>query len=577
MTNVIHGKRIKLALVVDDSIMQCKILSVLLKEQGYRVFIANDGARGVDMFNKHKPDLVLMDINMPKMNGYEASVKMKGMSKGDRFCPIIFVTRIDTDQAFIESIEAGGDGFLVRPFSPEVFKAKIKSIQRISDLYEQIKILQQEQQYDAVLAEQLMTGVIEARNFSRERIGFVKQAAKLFSGDVQLTSLCPNGNINILLGDFTGHGLRSAIGAIPLSQTFRSMTQKGFSLFEIISQINHQLYYLLPADLFLCATFVSISSHDNSAYIFNGGLPDAYIFSENGLIKYQIQSSHPPMGVVPDLLPETKLTVVPVEEGDRVVLISDGIIEARNNLNEMYGVERLEQALKKGVIGLNVSDVVMTSVNKFCQAMPQEDDMSLIDIPCGGWEENQEFKVPTFDITDQMYIALDEESQPVWSWKLMLTASRLATVNPIPIVMNQLNDIEGSSEHWQSLYTILTELFVNALDHGVLGMSSELKASSEGFTQYYHERELRLSKLESGFVEIHLSYHSFSNREQVKISIRDSGKGFDIEEYENNINLGMSHKKQLSGRGIILVKQLCESVDYLENGSLVNASYIWGA
>ena len=56
---------VKLALVVDDSAMQCKVLSILLKEEGYHVFTANDGACGVEMYVKYNPDLVLMDINMP--------------------------------------------------------------------------------------------------------------------------------------------------------------------------------------------------------------------------------------------------------------------------------------------------------------------------------------------------------------------------------------------------------------------------------------------------------------------------------------------------------------------------------
>lgn len=219
----------KLALVVDDSAMQRKILGVLLEQEGYRVITANNGANGVEMYIKHSPDLVLMDINMPIMDGYEAARKIKSLSKGT-LAPLIFITSMDSDKAFIESIEAGGDGILVRPFSPEVFKAKIKSIQRISDLYQQVKILQQEQQQDAELAEKLMSGVIESRNFSPERIKIIKQAATLFSGDIQLSALCPNGDINILLGDFTGHGLRSSIGAIPLAATFRAMTKKRFYL-----------------------------------------------------------------------------------------------------------------------------------------------------------------------------------------------------------------------------------------------------------------------------------------------------------------------------------------------------------
>jgi CheY-like chemotaxis protein len=575
---VLAGKNdVKLALVVDDSAMQCKVLSVLLKEQGYRVFTANDGARGVAMYVKYKPDLVLMDINMPIMNGYEAAREIKSLSQDNSLCPLIFITSMDTDEAFIECVDAGGDGILVRPFSPKVFKAKIKSIQRISDLYAQVKILQQEQQKDAELAEQLMSGVIEARNFSLDRIGIIKKPAALFSGDIQLTALSPNGDVNVMLGDFTGHGLRSSIGAIPLAETFRAMTKKGFLLFEIINQINHQLYDLLPADLFLAAGFASISSHDKSVYVFNAGLPDAYLFSEQGEIKYQISSSHPPIGVLPKLLPESKLTVFGIEETDRMILISDGILEARNEHGEMFDFDRFEQAAKQGVITQKVSECVLNAVNDFCQAMPQEDDISLIDIPCGGWDH---VLVASHGITNISAKQLDDiylATEPAWHWQLTLSGKRLASINPIPMAMSQINEIEGHAEHWQSLYSILTELFVNSLDHGVLGLSSNLKASADGFSQYYKERELRLKNLAHGFIELQICHYPFPNGGRIMIKIQDSGQGFDIKKYyEQRVNKP-ANKLELSGRGIELVEQLCDSLDFQDNGSVVEASYVWAS
>jgi len=564
----------KLALVVDDSKMQCMVLAVLLKEEGYTVFTANDGARGVSMYIKYKPDLVLMDINMPVMNGYEATRQIKSVSRNS-LCPLIFITSMDTDQAYIESIEAGGDGILVRPFSPEVFKAKIKSIQRISDLYGQVRSLQQEQQIDAELAEQMMSGVIESRNFALDKIGIVKQAAALFSGDIQLTAQRPNGDVNVLLGDFTGHGLRSSIGAIPLAETFRAMTRKGFTLTEIVTQINRQLYDLLPSDLFLGAAFVTVSEHDKSAYILNAGLPDAYIFGVSGEIKHQIASSHPPMGVLPQLLPNTNLTVLTVDADDRILLISDGIVEARNEYGEMFEFDRFEVSASAGVIVGNVSERVLNDVMEFCHSMPQEDDISLIDIPCGGWTT----KIKATDKTilphrDKFDIDTAINLPSAWRWQLTLSGSRLAKVNPIPMALSQINEIEGDSEHWQNLYTILTELFVNSLDHGVLELSSKLKSSAEGFALYFKERELRLADLKSGFVDIQLSYHPMEDGGRVIIYITDSGRGFDYEKYQEKIQQGMADKK-FSGRGLLVLEQLCESLVYRGKGTVVEASYVW--
>jgi len=566
----------RLALVVDDSSLQCDVLGHLLVEEGYKVIFASNGLEGVNKYVKYKPDLVLMDINMPVMNGYDAARRIKNHSDQYSLCPLIFVTNENTDHAYIESIEAGGDGILVRPFSSEVFKAKIKSIQRISDLYGQIKRLQQVQDTDAEIAEKLMADVIEARNFGLDLIGVLKKPAALFSGDIQLSALCPNGDVNILLGDFTGHGLRSSIGAVPLAETFRAMTRKGFSMLDIVTQINIQLYRLLPADLFLAAAFVTISSHEESIYILNAGLPDAYVFSEAGEIKHKVPSCHPAMGVIAKLFPETNMSIISVNPSDRVVLLSDGIVEAKNALDQMYDYSRFEKAVKKGILKGDVSQSVLASVDSFSQGMEQEDDMSLVDIPCQGWQQSYAL---THHVTDKVLgenLALTYNgSSPAWQWQLTLTGNKLALVNPIPIVMNQIYEIEGMGDHWLSLQTILTELFINSLDHGVLGLSSDLKCHPNGFAEYFREREARLKQLESGFIDISLECYPLTNGGRLRIKMKDSGQGFNILTAFQGKNPSSNIGKQLSGRGIELVEKLADSLEYFDDGRTVDASYLW--
>ena len=564
----------KLALVVNSSVSQREKLSDLLKEEGYLVEVAQDGDYGVDKYIKYQPDLVLMDTHLPTMDGYEAARQIKQFS-GSNLAPLIFITNKDCEETFINSVEAGGDGILVSPFSSLVFKAKIKSIQRISDLYQQVKNLQQEQHKDAELAEKMMTKVIESRNFAFEDIGIIKQAATLFSGDIQLTSLCPNGDINVLLGDFTGHGLRASIGAIPVIETFRAMTHKGFALIDIVSQINKQLHSLLPKDLFFAAAFAQISVEEKSAYVFNAGLPDGYIFNNNGKIKHRFVSSHPPLGILSTLLEDTQISVYSVQPKDHLVIISDGIIEARNEQGEEFGVSQFEQAAKQGLIQNDVAGNVKLALETFCQNMPQEDDISLIDVPCSGWENvirnSTQFKLDEIENCEEILF----DTSPSWSWQLHLTEKLLPKVNPVPIIMNQINDVEGAGDHWQLLNTILTELFANALDHGVLGLSSSLKSSPEGFSQYYHERTKRLERLVYGYIRVELNYFPFEYGGKMVISIKDSGEGFDVESVMKNSLNTEADEIQLSGRGLNLLNQLCDTLDFQDSGTFVIASYIW--
>ena len=575
----------KLALVVDDSKVQCKMLSELLKEENYHVVIANDGASGVKKYSEHQPDLVLMDINMPIMDGFEATRRIKKLSGAGTLAPIIFITSMDNEQSFIKSVEAGGDSILVRPFTPLVFKAKVKAMQRISDLVGQVKSLQQEQQDDAELAEKMMSNVIEARNFALDKIGVIKKAAAIFSGDIQLSALCPNGDINVLLGDFTGHGLRSSIGAIPVTETFRAMTKKGFSILDIVAQINRHMHTLLPGDLFFAASFARISEHEKSAYIFNAGLPDGYLFDQKASIKKQFTSTHPPLGILPQLLPDAQFEVVQVMHTDRIVFITDGIVEARNQAGEFFGYSRFEQAAINGITQKNLVVSVLDSLDDFCQNCEQEDDISLVEVPCSGWQKvkvTNKVTIPEGFTEEDNHFGTTPNLSPTWSYHLHLTGRLLKTVNPIPLVMSQINDIEGAGEHWQSLYTILTELFINALDHGVLELYSSLKDSAEGFTQYFNERTKRLDNLADNavsaldnFVRIELQYFPLAHGGKMIINIKDSGQGFEILDVIKDNSIAMNDGLKLSGRGIELVNQLCDTLEYQEKGTLVTASYIW--
>lgn len=566
----------KLALVVDDSSVQCEILSTFLASEGYDVVIAGNGALAVEMCAERKPDLILMNINMPVMNGFDACRKIKTYHS-ENASPVVFITADNSDQAFVDSVEAGGDGILVWPFSYSVFKAKIKSIQRTNDLYHKVKLLQEEQQKDAEIAENLMSGVIESKNFGTDKICIVKQAADIFSGDIHLIAQAPNGDINILLGDFTGHGLRSTIGAVPLSETFRVMTSKGFSLLEIISQVNRQLHSLLPRDLFLAATLVTISNHEKTAYIFNAGLPNTYIFDGNAKIKRKVASCHPPLGILSELLPDSKITITAIKETDRIVLISDGIIEAKNSASEMFDYSRFESAAVAGLKGEGVAQTVMQEVNLFCGSTPQSDDISLIDIPCGGWDATN--IKHSSSINNLVLNAMDEclsEQNPAWEWQLRLSAERLRHVNPVPIIMNQVNGIEGAAQQWQSLHVILTELFVNALDHGVLGLNSTLKSAEEGFVLYFNEREKRLRNIKKGFVDISLKYFTSTVGGKMVISVKDSGEGFDVVGVTESLSMTDESKRAYTGRGLQLVNQLCDVVTFEEQGSRVKAIYLCG-
>ncbi|MBF0418548.1 MAG: response regulator, partial [Magnetococcales bacterium] len=121
-------------LIVDDDRINSTILNRLLARDGHSVVIASDGVAGVEVFHREQPDLVLMDIRMPRMNGYEAAREIKRLA-ANRFVPIIFLTAVTDEDSLVQCIDAGGDDFLTKPFNRTILQAKIDAMERIRQLH----------------------------------------------------------------------------------------------------------------------------------------------------------------------------------------------------------------------------------------------------------------------------------------------------------------------------------------------------------------------------------------------------------------------------------------------------------
>lgn len=562
-------------LIIDSNQENVDHLTEIISEEGFGVSSAQNGMQGLVKFYQHKPDLVLIDLHAEGMSAIETCSQIKALAT-NVFVPVLMTSTYFNDEQISLCVEAGADDIVFRPFSLAIFRSKIYAMFRIANLYSKLYTLTSERKNDEELAEQLFSTVVEKGNVAKEHISIFKRSAETFSGDVQLTALCPNGDINVLLGDFTGHGLSSAIGAIPLTDTFRAMTDKGYSPLEIIKQINRKMHHLLPTHMFLAMTMVSLSVNEQIAYIWNAGMEDSFVFnSKTGELRQRIASFHPPLGISANLLLDIKPEVIPLTKDDRIILYSDGIVEARNAQGDFFGEQRFIEATQLGFVDNDVKGHIIAALEVFCEDLPQDDDISLVDIKCDVSLYQALTQVTESEKEQILNHAIDYEDAGSWSWQMALTGEKLASVNPIPIIINQINEIEGPGDQWHGLYTVLTELYVNALDHGVLDLDSSLKSSPEGFAQYFQKKEERLAVLGNGYIKIKLEFTSTEHGGTLDIMMIDSGTGFEFTPWIEGAGEIEFDNNGFSGRGIKLVTELCQKLSYHENGSAVKAIYTW--
>ena len=109
-------------LIVDDSRTIVVLINSILKED-YDTVTASDGLEALEVNQREKPDLILMDVEMPNMNGYEACIQIKARSK-NTFTPVIFITSKGDLQSMKTGLKAGAEDYLTKPFEPEELLAR---------------------------------------------------------------------------------------------------------------------------------------------------------------------------------------------------------------------------------------------------------------------------------------------------------------------------------------------------------------------------------------------------------------------------------------------------------------------
>lgn len=555
-------------LVVDDSASDRKILETLLKKQGHHVLSACDGVEAVACFSSFQPDLILMDALMPRMDGFEATRQIKALA-GEVFIPIIFLTSLQDAGSLAQCHDAGGDDFLSKPYKNIILKAKIKAFSRMRDTH---AMLQQQRDQNAAHTARLLheqevakrvfdkvahPGCIDAENFKH-----ILSPLAIFNGDIILAGVTPSGNHCVLVGDFTGHGLDAALGAMPLAQTFYSMLDKGFNQSDILAEINSKLFEMLPTGVFCCAVIIEINYQAGTLHSWNGGMPDGLIYRPaTGEITH-IPSKFLPLGIVEDYKFKGHCDVYDIEVGDRIYLMSDGILESENNQGEMFAEHRLLSVLSSNQDPENLFTELNAAAQDFVAEQSLSDDISLIEVTV----INPERVVNS----QQSHTNNSTIGPSKWSMKYCLHDDSLRDFNPLPILLNVILQVPRLKPFSGQLHTVLSELYNNALEHGILCLDSNLKNSAQGFAQYYQMRNKALAKKQHGEIAVHFDYLGNAVSGKLVINIIDSGKGFDIEKLNKPCN------QDYFGRGIKLADGICYSLQHHQPGNRVEAVFQWG-
>ena len=517
---------------------------------------------------KKKPlniDFIFIAISQSDDSGFETSLKIRKEIVGNNSPSVIFLLKEHHDEYYIKSLKYG-DGYLLKPFSSDLL---LSSIHYYSKLHNLNYLLSQKNQklmeYQKMvkrehdIVEAIFTKHCKQYLISSKNIKFHISPASVFNGDILLSAQGPSGSLYLAVGDVTGHGLPAAIGALPVYSTFRSMAAEGKNIGSIAAEMNNDLRGLLPGNMMMAATIMELNFLKGQAMIWSGGMPEVIIIDEDGNNTQKITSRHAPLSVLSQEKFRKDIDVVNLKNGDRLYFYTDGIEECRNKDDIILGTDQFQSLFT--VKPEKIFNHILKFHKEYTKDTPQIDDITLAEVI---YEDH----------CDALRL-LTEQHKPdtisiPWEIEFSLSADALRKTDPVAQAVNFLNNAVDIDAHQDCISTIISELYNNSIDHGLLQMDSNIKDREDGFMNYYLERKKKLAQLDTGHIRIKIQYSIPEDMSDglLKIEINDSGNGFD---YEKTTAID---KTQVYGRGIELIKNLSSDLQYADNGRTARVSYI---
>ncbi len=376
-------------LVVDDNDDNRYTLTLYLDLEGYtHVETAQDGEEAIARLQTAEFDLVLLDVMMPKVDGYQVLTWVKGQPQLHDL-PVIMISALNEMSSVVRCIELGAVDYLLKPFNPVLLKARLGSTLEKKRLRDQIDahLARLEQEVEA--ARRLQMAMVP-QSFPKPSAAFPlelnasMEPAREVGGDLYDFFVTEDGKLCFLVGDVSGKGMPAALFMARTKSLIRITTElmrarHGASAgpAEIIARVNRELCQDNSDMMFVTLFFAMIEPATGELEFCNAGHNAPYRL--NGKTVETIEGGKGIiLGVRPDAVYTTgRLALAP---GDGVYLFTDGVTEAADPADELFSEQRLEGVLR-GSAGLSTADIVKSvteAVRKFVGTALPSDDITML-------------------------------------------------------------------------------------------------------------------------------------------------------------------------------------------------------
>ncbi len=521
-------------LLVEDNAVDAEAIAAALKQLRHDVFSTQNGLDALDHYLRHRPDLVITSPYPPGIDGFSLTQEIVRYAS-PRWQPVIFLFAETGERLEARAIEVGADGCFVKPVTASILAPRLAAIRQLLRVQEdaELRLTAMRHQLEAVQADlqdarqliEYQMSPTDGRPFEDPALQWWRHASKGGRGgsDMTLAARTPGGRLHLMLADAASSGLAACVNLQPLITPFYRMTERGFTLSAIVRELNRTLRHSLPAGRLVAAQLVSIDPREPFVSAWNGGMPPAFMLDASGHPCREFPLLHPALGALDDASFDAGVDQYAYGRDEQLIMVSDGVFEAMDSNGLRFGEEGLAEVL----VGLSRSERktrIVAALTDHLSGTEAGDDMTLVLLDC-------EKTVPALRVPPAGPLPGNQVGN--WCCSLRLDAGSLQQVDVVPLLLSMVDHLPVARDCMDELFVVLSELFDNALDHGLLRLDSRLKNSPEGRETWLMLREERLAGLKEG--EIRLWVEQVAEAERVWLRIR-------CQDHEVNVPLALSGK-----------------------------------
>lgn len=368
-------------LIVDDEPLNRQVLMNYLTTQNYVVTQAASGPEALIMLEgKSKPDLILLDVMMPRMTGYEVCQRLRERYSLDEL-PILLLTAKNQVSDLVTGLEAGANDYLTKPIAKDELIARIKTHSKLCLLKTENTRLGAELDVTRRLQKMLLPPQSELDTISGLDIaGFMEPAAEV--GGDYYDVISHNGRVKIGIGDVTGHGLESGVLTIMTQTAIRTLLESDVTDFrQVLDFLNRTIYHNLQRLNSDKNLTLALLSYEAGTLTLSGQHEEVIVVRTNGETEIiDTMELGFPIGLeenIADLIAEMEISL---NSGDLVVLYTDGITEAENIQKKQYGLKRLSEIVKENreKEAGEIRQIIIDDVREFIGTQKVYDDITLV-------------------------------------------------------------------------------------------------------------------------------------------------------------------------------------------------------